>query len=158
MCGSAPSAVRVSRAALWSLKASAAVLLAPMISARVRRWLVIARRNMISSYVPKAVPARSKATLLVSIMISVSLRLMETSRKVRRRMLIPVAISDDCGQLEQLRTELQSRSLRDIHIDFKTYLVFFLLEMDNPPARAKTFLLATRNNIPPLQDPHTLEQ
>jgi hypothetical protein len=77
MFGSARSAAKVSSAAFSSLKSKAAVLLLPMISAKVVKFRVISFRNVSNSYATKDAQAISKATQQVSMMIQICLRWIE---------------------------------------------------------------------------------
>src|SRR5688500_3858070 len=81
--GSARREVRVWRASLASLKERAAVLLEPTMAACILRFLIISWRHVTMSNAMYMAQAARRATPLVSMAMSVSLRLIERWAKNR---------------------------------------------------------------------------
>src|SRR6185503_5752828 len=119
MLGSALNAARVSVAACGSLKASAAVLLLPMISASVVNPCVVWFRNASRSYTTNDPHARMSAAQVVSNTTSVSLRLKDMSLKRFMSFTGKLAMGTDSpGQAQELGADLQARSFRCRFINF----------------------------------------
>src|ERR1043166_2935015 len=77
--------------------------------------------------------ASSNATLLVSMMMNICLRLME--RLANRRIGLAGLVSNDSGQIQHARVNCQLRSARRIHIDDKPDSVLLLVQTDDSAAR-----------------------
>src|SRR5712664_4859973 len=78
--------------------------------------------------------ASSNATLLVSMMITRSLRRIGMSRSVR---MSAVSLSDGLGQTEQLRVNLQPGAVGRHGIDLKAHTATFHQKIDCAPAVQK---------------------
>src|SRR5712692_9047003 len=100
----------------------------------------------------KAAQASSNATLLVTMMISMSLRRMERSRKVHMSVLASKPIGDDAPrQGQQLGAELQPGARRRIRVDFKPHPVFIQYETNCPARLRKPVRLADGEHARPFQ-------
>src|SRR5437762_9862998 len=138
---------RISVAAFGSLYFKAAVLCAPMKSALIVRSSTMSLRNSATSRMTKAAQASSKAALLVSMMMTISFCLRETSR--RKRMLSFLVRMFDLNNLreaQQFRTDLQPRLLSGVQVDFKLQAVAIVEEIDDPAGADKRFSLAHRQD------------
>src|SRR6185436_5412221 len=131
MCFCATSLWRFSLAALESLKLRAAVLCSANNSALTVRSSTMSWRNSARSWVTNAAQASSKATLLVSMMMTVSFRFSETSRRKRMLLLLGFALDPDhFRQTQQFRADLQARLLGGSQVDLQLHVVLAVHERD----------------------------
>src|SRR5262245_43258998 len=129
MCFCAASLCRISVAAFGSLKLNAAVLCSANNSALTARSSTMSRRNSARSLATNAAQASSRATLLVSMMMTISFRFRETSRRKGMLLLVGFALDlDHLRQAQQFRADLQAGLLGGVEVDLQLHVVLAVHE------------------------------
>ena len=144
MLGSCLSDASVSRAALASSKASAALLLAPMMSASVDRLLPMSRSASRlftrMNRAPTAISGRAAASISDSVSLVLMVRPARSLVESHVKILFIVGpfpalsllrLTHQFGQAEQLGADLQMRLLGRLGVHLETHLVVLDHEVDD---------------------------